>query len=163
MTYLEPAVWYQQLATFHGAASALITDPRGRILHGQAELPRRLVLPGGVLEADERPETCCAREVLEEVGLTVRPGRLLVLDWVPADDGRPRPFVSFLFDCGTVAAGTPIRLQTEELDEYRFVEPGGGGRPAPRLGVGRLTAARRGPAHGGTTVYLPMHAKLTGG
>lgn len=155
MVYTEPELWYQQLATFYGAASGLITDPAGRILMVKPNYRDGWTLPGGVLEHDERPEDGCAREVLEEVGLTVRPGRLLVVDWVPTGDGRPRPFASFLFDCGTVAADAPIRLQAEELDEFRFVEPAEADGLLPAWAAGRLTAAvtARGD---GTTVYLPM-------
>jgi 8-oxo-dGTP diphosphatase len=32
MAYLEPELWYRQLATCHAAASGLITDPHGRVL-----------------------------------------------------------------------------------------------------------------------------------
>jgi 8-oxo-dGTP diphosphatase len=158
MVYTEPELWYQQLATFYGAASGLITDPGGRVLMVKPNYRAGWSLPGGVLEADERPEDGCAREVREEVGLTVRPGRLLVLDWVPAGDDRPRPFVSFLFDCGTVAADTPIRLQADELDDYRFVEPAEAARMVPAFAVERLPAALA-ARRGGTTVYLPMHPK----
>ena len=34
-------------------------------------------LPGGKLEAGESPEACLAREIEEELGVLVRPGRLL--------------------------------------------------------------------------------------
>jgi 8-oxo-dGTP pyrophosphatase MutT (NUDIX family) len=155
MAYMEPELWYGQLATCHAAASGLITDPDGRVLVVKPNYRDGWSLPGGVLESDERPEDGCAREVLEEVGLTVHPGRLLVLDWVPAGDGRPRPFVSFLFDCGTVAADTPIRLQLEELDEYRFVPVALAAGLFPAWSVGRLAAAFE-ARHTGTTVYLPM-------
>lgn len=159
MTYLEPDVWYEQLATFYAAASGLITDPAGRILMVKPNYRDGWSLPGGVLEHDERPEVGCAREVLEEVGLAVRPSRLLVLDWVPAGDGRPRPFASFLFDCGTIAADTPIELQIEELDEYRFVEPAEADGLFPAWATGRLAAALAARRDGGT-VYLP---RLTSG
>ena len=155
MAYMDPELWYRQLATCHAAASGLITDPEGRVLVVKPNYRDGWSLPGGVLESDERPEDGCAREVLEEVGLTVRPGRLLVLDWVPAGDGRPRPFVSFLFDCGTVAADPPIRLQMEELDEYRFVAPAEAAGLFPAWAVGRLAAAVQ-ARRTGATVYLPM-------
>src|SRR5689334_15751119 len=153
MAYVEPELWYRQLATCYSAASGLITDPHGRILLVKPNYRDGWALPGGVLEDDERPEDGCAREVLEEVGLAVRPGRLLVVDWVPAGDGRPRPFVSFLFDCGTVAADTPIRLQTEELDEYRFAEPEEAAGLFPAWSTGRLAAAVQ-ARRAGNTVYL---------
>jgi 8-oxo-dGTP pyrophosphatase MutT (NUDIX family) len=155
MGYMEPELWYRQLATCHAAASGLITDPGGRVLMVKPNYREGWSLPGGVLEADERPEEGCAREVLEEVGLSVRPGRLLVLDWVPAGDGRPRPFVSFVFDCGTIAADTPIRLQLAELDEYRFLAPDQAAGLFPAWAAGRLAAAVA-ARHTGTTVYLPM-------
>jgi 8-oxo-dGTP pyrophosphatase MutT (NUDIX family) len=157
MAYVKPELWYGQLATCYAAASGFITDADGRVLVVKPNYREGWSLPGGVLEADERPEAGCAREVLEEVGLTVRPGRLLVLDWVPAGDGRPRPFVSFLFDCGTIAADTPIRLQLEELDEYRFVAPALAARLFPAWAVGRLAAAVE-ARRTGTTVYLPAVA-----
>lgn len=155
MAYMEPELWYRQLATCHAAGSGLITDPDGRVLIVKPNYRDGWSLPGGVLEDDERPEDGCAREVLEEVGLAVRPGRLLVLDWVPAGDGRPRPFVSFLFDCGTIAADTPIRLQLEELDEYRFVAPERAAGMFPAWAVARMAAAAE-ARRTGTTVYLPM-------
>src|ERR1043165_5702582 len=155
MAYLEPELWYRQLSTCHAAASGLITDPDGRVLMVKPNYREGWSLPGGVLEHDERPEAGCAREVLEEVGLTVRPGRLLVLDWVPAGDGRPRPFVSFLFDCGTGAADTPIRLPLEAREESRCGAPAGAPALFPGWAGGRRAAAIE-ARRTGTTVYLPM-------
>jgi 8-oxo-dGTP pyrophosphatase MutT (NUDIX family) len=42
------------------------------------------------MDPGESPwETAC-REITEELGLKVKPGRLLAVDWVPAQpDGRP--------------------------------------------------------------------------
>ncbi|WP_213002064.1 NUDIX domain-containing protein [Winogradskya consettensis] len=43
-------------------------------------------IPGGGVEAGESPYAAVVRELQEELALPVRPGLLLVTDWVP-----PRP------------------------------------------------------------------------
>jgi 8-oxo-dGTP pyrophosphatase MutT (NUDIX family) len=77
------------------------------------------------MEADgETPWEACRREVREEVGLDVVEGRLVAVDFL-----RPKPGkaggMRFLFDCGAVAADElgSIRLQEEELSEFRLVKP----------------------------------------
>jgi 8-oxo-dGTP pyrophosphatase MutT (NUDIX family) len=47
-------------------------------------------IPGGAVEADESPRTTAIREIEEELGLVVAPGRLLVVDWVPRDLAVPK-------------------------------------------------------------------------
>jgi hypothetical protein len=77
---------------------------------------------------------------------------------VPAGDGRPRPLVSFMFDCGTIAADTPIRPQLVELDEYLLVAAGQAAGLFPAW-AGSPPRSRR---HTGTTVYMPdSHNRLT--
>ena len=63
--------------------------------------------------------------------------------------------MSFLFDCGTIAADIPIQLQLEELEEYRFCVPDQAAGLFPVWAVGRLAAVIA-ARHTGTTVYLPM-------
>jgi 8-oxo-dGTP diphosphatase len=50
---------------------------------------------GGCVEANESPRPGAAREVKEELGQTVVPGRLLVVDWVPPGGTVPRDSCSF--------------------------------------------------------------------
>ena len=59
-----------------------------------------------------------------------------------------------VFDGGTMRDGAGIRLQYEELDEYRFVEPGTVTSYLPPYGAPRVPAALRARA-GGAAVYLP--------
>jgi hypothetical protein len=58
--------------------------------------------------------------------LDLRPGRLLVVDWVPEQpDGRPA-LANYLFDGGFLdpsEAHQRIRLQTDEVLEWRFAGP----------------------------------------
>lgn len=149
MTGLLPAEqWFASLPTSYLAASGLITDPDGRVLLVDPNYREHWTMPGGVVEHGEAPHLACEREVAEEVGLAVRSGRLLAVHWSAPRPPRPRPFLSFVFDCGTVAADTPIRLQEEELDGVRVrrarpgaaphgpgpgaASGGGAARPRPR-------------------------------
>ena len=68
-----------------------IRDRRGRVLLVQRARPPfegRWGLPGGFCEWAETTEECCARETLEETGLTVRVGALLGVYSKPNRDPR---------------------------------------------------------------------------
>jgi len=45
-------------------------------------------LPGAVVDANESPFSATARAVRDELNLSVKPGRLLVVDWVPPSPDR---------------------------------------------------------------------------
>ncbi len=150
----EEAAWYAQLPTMFGAAGALFTDGAGRVLLVKPNYRDHWSLPGGILEHGEPPHEGCRREVGEELGLDVIPGRLLVVGWTGLDGKRPRPVMHFVFDGGTLASDTPIRLQVSELDDYRFVELDRLDDYLPPLISARVIAAVRGRDEG-TTAYLP--------
>ena len=61
----------------------LVRSTDGRVLLCQLTYKRDYDLPGGVVEVSESPQLAVAREVEEELGLTVEPGRLLLTDWLP--------------------------------------------------------------------------------
>lgn len=154
MTGLLPAEqWFASLPTSYLAASGLITDPDGRVLLVDPNYREHWTMPGGVVEHGEAPHLACEREVAEEVGLAVRSGRLLAVHWSAPRPPRPRAFLSFVFDCGTVAADTPIRLQEEELDGYVFAEPARALRLMDPALAPRLEAALRARGRG-ETVYV---------
>jgi 8-oxo-dGTP diphosphatase len=157
VTFTDTQTWYAGLPTMYGAAAALITDPAGRVLLVKPNYREHWSLPGGILEHGEPPHVGCAREVAEEVGLHIPVGPLLVVDWAPPDQQRPRPFVYFVFDGGEIAADTEIRLQEEELDGYRFTEPGELGSYLPPFMQARYAAAVHARATG-AAVYLPAQA-----
>jgi ADP-ribose pyrophosphatase YjhB (NUDIX family) len=141
----------------YGAASALITDPSGRVLLVKPNYRDHWSLPGGVLEHGEPPHLGCAREVAEEVGLNITVGPLRVVDWAAPDHERPRPVVFFVFDGGEVGPGVDIELQEEELDDYRFTGPAEFGAYLPPILEARYSAALRARAAGGA-VYLPSRS-----
>jgi 8-oxo-dGTP pyrophosphatase MutT (NUDIX family) len=83
----------------------------------------------------------CAREVEEELGLALPIGPLLTVAWTAPDGERPRPIVGFIFDGGVLPDPSSIRLQEEELDDWRFTAPDEFGDHLPSFLVGRVRAA----------------------
>jgi len=154
-TPAEEAAWYAQLPTMFGAAGALFTDHDGRVLLVKPNYREHWSLPGGIMEQDEPPHEACRREILEELGLDIVADRLLVVGWAGLEGRRPRPVMHFVFDGGTLASDVSIRLQAEELDDYRFVEPGDLASYLPPIIAARVTAALRSRAAGGAA-YLPQ-------
>jgi 8-oxo-dGTP diphosphatase len=146
---LEPAQWYASLPSFLASASVLVTDPAGAaVLAVKPNYRPWWNIPGGIVEADEPPHVCCAREVAEELGIQLTVGRLLVVDWVPPNEQR-RAWFGFVFDGGTLADPSVIRLQSDELDGYGFV-------PRDELRE-RLTA------NTADRVHAALRARATGG
>ena len=148
------AAWYAQLPTMFAAAAALFTNAAGRVLLVKPNYRDHWSLPGGILEHGEPPHEGCRREVCEELGLDIAPGRLLVIGWAGPEGPRPRPVVHFVFDGGALADDTPIHLQEEELDEYGFVRAADLDGYLPPVISARVAAAVR-SRDAGTTEYLP--------
>ncbi len=82
---------------------AVFTDAEGRVLLLHVSYKDEWELPGGVVEPHESPRTGAEREVTEEIGLTVRLGQPLVVDWLPPYLGWDDA-VEFIFDGGTLHA-----------------------------------------------------------
>lgn len=105
-------------------AATLFRDERGRVLLVEPNYREGWALPGGTVESDdgESPRQGARRETLEEIGLDLPPGRLLVVDWVRGT--RRPPIVAYVYDGGVLAPETfdAIRLQEEELLSWRLVE-----------------------------------------
>jgi 8-oxo-dGTP diphosphatase len=135
------------------ASGGFITDPDGKVLLVKPNYRDHWGWPGGHVDEGERPEEGCAREIREELGLTLPVGRLLVTHWVSPFDDRPYPLIHFLFDCGTIADGSGILLQAEELDGYGFFTADEAVTLMPSFLVARLQAAQDARKSGATT-YL---------
>ncbi|MGW2270759.1 NUDIX hydrolase [Streptomyces yangpuensis] len=107
------------------AASVLFTAADGRILLVQPAYGRtdRWNLPGGGIDSDlgEIPRAAARREVREELGLDLAPGRLLAVNW-SHKPGRPAR-IRFLYDGGVLdgPALARIRLNPTELLQWRTV------------------------------------------
>ncbi|WP_412747594.1 NUDIX domain-containing protein [Krasilnikovia sp. M28-CT-15] len=153
-TWVEPEVWYAQLPSFHAAAAALITATgTDHVLLVKPTYRDGWSLPGGYVEATEYPHNTCARELHEELGLTVRPGALLVVDWAPPEGKRPRAIISLTFDCGELSPDVEITLAAGELDDWVFRTPDEAAACLPANVAPRIAAALQARALG-ETAYL---------
>ncbi len=104
------------------AAGAVVRDDAGRIVIVKPTYRPDWLVPGGMVELDESPRLGCAREVAEELGLTLAVGRLLCVDYRPAEPPK-RESVQFIFDAGTLDAAqiARIHLPPDEIAEYRLL------------------------------------------
>lgn len=105
-------------------AGAVFTNQDGHVLLVEPTYKPTWEIPGGAVEADESPRATAVREIAEELGLDVTPGQLLVVDWVPARDGRTEGLM-LLFDGGhlTPEQTSAIRLPGEELHSWAWSDP----------------------------------------
>ncbi|WP_369211792.1 NUDIX domain-containing protein [Streptomyces flavofungini] len=159
MTIQDYATYIAGLPRVLVGAGALFRDAGGRVLLVEPSYREGWALPGGTVESDEgeTPRQGARRETAEEIGLDVGLGRLLAVDWVPAEAGRVRPpLVAYLYDGGVLTPEqlASIRLQEEELLSWRLVEPGDVTGLLPDALGRRVTAALGVLANGEHTAEL---------
>lgn len=135
-------------------AGALLSDDQGRVLLVEPTYKPYFEIPGGSVEADESPRAAVVRELKEELGLPVQPGRLLVVDWVPPRLGRTEGLM-MVFDGGvlTPAQTEQIRLPADELRSWAWCTEQQAGERLSELLARRISAAVRARAEG-TVAYL---------
>ncbi|TDT97286.1 ADP-ribose pyrophosphatase YjhB (NUDIX family) [Streptomyces sp. 846.5] len=107
------------------ASCAVVTDPAGRVLLVKCHNRAPYGPPGGVVEVEESPADAVVRELAEETGLRLPPGRLLAVSWITAGGSSTAdmPGVQFVFDMGTVPAGTELVLQDGEVADAAWADP----------------------------------------
>lgn len=124
----DPEAWRAYLAEGNATqprkrvgADALIRDAAGRLLLVDPKYKPDWDLPGGMSEANEPPAETVRRELKEELGLDLRPGQLLCIDWVsphgPWDDS-----LMFIFDGGILTEHqiANLGLHDNELTAFKF-------------------------------------------
>ncbi|MEU4162682.1 NUDIX hydrolase [Actinoplanes sp. NPDC026670] len=109
------------MATPRVAAGALFFDDDGRVLLVKPSYKDGWDIPGGYVEPGESPRAACIREVREELGITTEIRRHLVVDWAPAEAEGDK--ILFVFDGGIMLEEVQreITLDSDELDQWRFV------------------------------------------
>lgn len=103
------------------AATVVFTDHTGRVLLCEPTYKQVWEAPGGAVELGEAPRTTAAREVREELGLAIDPGRLVAVDHVPPVDWRTEALV-LVYDGGrlTEQQTATIRLADDELRSWAW-------------------------------------------
>ena len=123
MTERDASFW-ASLARARTGAGALITDGHGRVLMVEPTYKDRWEIPGGAVDAGETAVEACRRECMEELGLEIDIGRLLLLEH-QTEQGERGDSIMFVYDGGVLRDESSIRLPGEELRSFRFVEPEG--------------------------------------
>jgi 8-oxo-dGTP pyrophosphatase MutT (NUDIX family) len=106
------------------ATNVVVHDTAGRVLLVNPTYKPHWDLPGGMAEANEPPRAAAARELREELNLTVPIGRLLLITWIAPNDPWDDQLV-LVFDGGTLNdhQADLITLNDPELSAYQFVDP----------------------------------------
>jgi 8-oxo-dGTP diphosphatase len=135
-------------------AAVLLSDAQSRVLLVEPTYKPYWEVPGGVVEADESPYAAAARELKEELGLPVQPGRMLVTDWVPPRPDRTEGLM-MVFDGGvlTPEQTAQIQLPAEELRSWAWCTEQEAGERLSELLARRINAAVQARAEA-TMVYL---------
>ncbi|MFS0691835.1 NUDIX hydrolase [Streptomyces nitrosporeus] len=118
-------------AALWAGTSVLITDERGRVLIQRVDYRTTCLLPGGAVDANEAPAQGAARELREELGVTMTVDRGLAVDWVSADslnapaDMRFPGEILHVYDGGTWndEQFATVQLPDREITSVEFVEP----------------------------------------
>lgn len=128
-------------------AGLVVVDAENRVLLVEPTYKPGWEVPGGMVELGEAPRAAARREAMEELGIDVEVGRLLVIDWRPPGR-RPDDGLMLLYECGPLDVAD-IVLQQEELRSWRWCGPREiSERTSPSL-ARRLAAAINAAATGG--------------
>jgi ADP-ribose pyrophosphatase YjhB (NUDIX family) len=123
VTDTDYAAYIAGLPRVLAGAAMLFRDTEGQVLIVEPNYRAGWALPGGTIESDtgETPRQGARRETLEEIGLDIKPGRLLAVDWVPGV-ARP-PIAAYLYDGGVLEEDqlAAVRVPEDELLSWRLV------------------------------------------
>jgi 8-oxo-dGTP diphosphatase len=105
-------------------AGCLFFNTEGKILVVKPIYRDTWNLPGGVVEANESPQNACIREVREEIGIEIKPERLLCIDYTSQNE-QAIESLQFIFFGGILAQETisGIEIATDEISAYQFLPP----------------------------------------
>ncbi|MEO9323550.1 NUDIX hydrolase [Nocardioides sp. C4-1] len=122
----EPGAFRALLNSFlprkRAIGQMLVRDEAGRVLCCHLTYKQDWDLPGGVVEVGESPQVAVARELVEELALTIPAGRLLLTDWLPPWSGWDDA-LCLVFDGGVHASSVVERIvpQAREIRTAEFL------------------------------------------
>jgi ADP-ribose pyrophosphatase YjhB (NUDIX family) len=110
-----------------GCSALIWDDTREKILLTRRTDNGRWCLPGGGMDAGERLEETCIREVWEETGLNVRVGKLLGVYSTPHrilvyPDGNRVQIVSMSFEAHVIGGELKLSDETSEFGYFTVEE-----------------------------------------
>ena len=102
-------------------AGVLIFNDQDKLLIVKPSYKDYWSLPGGVVEDGESPRAGCLREVKEEIGLNLSGLAFVCLDYTC--DTEKGESLQFVFTAKMV--DDPIKIDNQEIEDYRFVSEAG--------------------------------------
>ncbi len=114
----ETAEWLRKLPKKPVAVKVIFKTTDGSILLVKPNYKDTWQFPGGGVEAVESPKSAAVREVTEEIGLTISPDRLKLLDLVFL---KERDEIILIYEyTQPIDQDQTLSIQEEELDGYKF-------------------------------------------
>ena len=102
--------------------AAVIKNDQGQVLavHLNKEKPEGVwVMPGGKLEEGENARDCAIREAREELGIEIKPIKIVGISEVDYHNGNVWVFIYYLAE---IVSGTPKPLEDGKTLEVDYVD-----------------------------------------
>ncbi len=114
--------YFKNLPKKRMGSGSLFFNDKGELLIVKPTYKEGWTIPGGSVDQNESPLAACIREVKEEIGLDKIEQSFLCVDYRP--DNGDGDCLQFLFYGGILNATaiSNIKLQAEELGEFKFVK-----------------------------------------
>ena len=102
-------------------AGCLILNAKKEILLVKPTYKSDWEIPGGIVEENESPKSCCEREVLEELSIPLKINELLVVDYNSPQKEKTESLM-FIFNGGKISEEQIdlIKLPPKEIEYFSF-------------------------------------------
>jgi len=120
---MDALTYYQSLPKKRVGSGALFFNEAGELLIVKPNYKEYWLIPGGVINENEPPLKGCLREIKEEIGLEIDRLDFIGVDYTLPNENKTESF-QFIFNGGvlTLEQISRIKIQTEELDEFKFIK-----------------------------------------